>query len=83
MTAFKKKGDKKQYDFSDQKCIGRDCWCPGIFCHYGTSIDGAHSCTHQTPECLNRAYRGCDKLFFLYKDELGNERKKEGWKLNL
>ena len=80
MAKFKKKGDKNQYDFSDQKCIGRACWCPGLFNHYGTSLDGARSSTYQTPECINRAYHGCDKANNPFKCELETKRKQEGWK---
>jgi hypothetical protein len=81
MTTFKKKGDKNNYDFSDKDCLGRDCFVPGLFNHYSKSISGANSNTHQTPECLRRAYHGCDKEDNPIKEELIKERKKEGWKL--
>ena len=81
MTKFKKKGDKNKYDFSDSECIGRTCWCPGMFDHYVTSISGARSLNHQTPECINRAYHGCNKDNNEFSDNLVLIRKREGWKV--
>jgi len=80
MAKFRKKGDKNKYDFSDQKCIGRGCWCPGMFNHYNTSMAGQRSNTHQSPECINRAYHGCNKEENPFNKELFHQRRKEGWK---
>jgi hypothetical protein len=80
MSKFKKKSDKNNYDFSDSNCIGRMCFVPGMFNHYSKSISGANSNTHQTPECINRAYHGCNKYDNPFRDNLALERKKEGWR---
>jgi hypothetical protein len=80
MAKYKKRGDKNSYDFSDGFCISRSCWCPGMFNHYNKSISGSNSCTHQTAECLNRAYHGCDKEYHKIEHNLEIQRKEEGWK---
>lgn len=77
---FKKKGDKKKYDFRDCDCLGRECFAAAMFNHYGTSMSGAKSSTHQSAVCINRAYHGCNLDENPFKKELAVLRKKEGWK---
>lgn len=80
MATFKKIGNKNKYDFRDCDCLGRACFNAGMFNHYGTSINGANSVTNQTPECMNRAYRGCDLENNSFFEELALSRKLDGWK---
>lgn len=58
---FKRKGEKTQYNFVDDLCIGRRCWAPGNFQHRSPMAGGGSMSTSSpdTPCCLNRAYRGC------------------------
>lgn len=60
MTMLKKRGDKTRYSFSDEKCLGRDCFAAGFFQHRSPTISGSRNTgSPDTPCCLNRAYRGC------------------------
>ena len=61
MTLFKRPGDKAKYSFSDAKCIGRECWAPGMYQHRSPLSGGGSRNTGSpdSPCCLNRAYRGC------------------------
>ncbi len=60
MSFFKMNGKKEKYSFSHERCIGRDCWSPGLFqsmAHTGSGLRSTSS--PPTPCCMNRAYRGC------------------------
>ena len=80
MAIFKKKGDKNGYSFRDPQCIGRDCFNPGIFQHYNSSISGQRSVTNTSPTCMRRAYHGCPDDC-PWSKELELKRKKEGWRV--
>jgi len=61
MTNFKKKGDKRKYNFVDHLCIGRKCWSPGMYQHRSPMSCGGSRNTGSpdTPCCMHRAYHGC------------------------
>jgi len=83
MTQFKRKGDQKKYLFCHPDCIGRACWSPGTYRHYGTSLSGAKSCTGETACCVRNFNHGCpDNLDTEYPVdlELVRQRKRDGWK---
>jgi hypothetical protein len=58
---FKRKGDNNRYSFVDARCIGRECWAPGLFQHRAPLAGGGSMNTSSppTPCCMNRAYHGC------------------------
>lgn len=58
---FVKKGQKTRYSFSNDRCIGRYCWNPGMFQHRSPLAGGGSMNTSSADSacCMNRAYRGC------------------------
>ena len=58
---FRRTGDKHRYSFVDERCIGRECWAPGMFQHRSPLSCGGSRNTGSpdSPCCMNRAYRGC------------------------
>jgi hypothetical protein len=60
MAYLQKKGDKRKFNVTDAKCIGRDCFQPGMYQHRGATLSGSRNTgSPDSPCCMRRAYHGC------------------------
>lgn len=79
---FKRKGEKRRYNFRSKECIGLKCWAAGMYQHRSPLSYGGSRNTGSpdTPCCLNRAYHGCPSIILPFDKDLASQRKAEGWK---
>jgi len=59
MAFFRKSGEKTKFYFVDERCIGRECWAPGLYQHRGATLAGSRNTGNDSPMCLRNAYHGC------------------------
>ena len=60
MAFFRKRGEKHKYYFVDDRCIGRECWAPGLYQHRGATLSGSRNTgSPDSPMRLRNAYHGC------------------------
>jgi hypothetical protein len=82
---FRKVDDKIKYSFLDARCIGRECWQPGLLQHRSGGSRNLKAC------CIRRAHHGCPAGPDLQADvtlqgipifdaRLAAERRKRGWR---
>lgn len=76
---LRKKYDKLKYDFRNKECLGAECFAPGEFQHRVATASGSRSLGRSSPCCMRRAYHGCPDSV-VYKEELVQLRKKDGWR---
>lgn len=93
---FKRVGEKEKFSFIDRRCIGRECFTPGMFQHRGATMSGSRNTgSPDSPCCMRRAYRGCPDGpegerknedgsitvgLPIFDPEMARKRKAEGWK---
>jgi len=52
MAFFRKSGEKTKFYFVDERCIGRECWAPGLYQHRGATLAGSRNTGNDSPMCF-------------------------------